>query len=132
MPEINWIAVIAATIAAFAVGALWYSPLLFVRQWRQEIGLTENAEDAPPLARLLILAFILLFIASTVFAMFLGPSPGLGFGLGAGFAAGLCWVAAINGVHYLFEQRSLRFWLINGGYDTVVFTVIGGVLGAFP
>ena len=39
MPEINWIAVIAATIAAFAVGALWYSPLPFVRQWQQEIGL---------------------------------------------------------------------------------------------
>lgn len=29
----NFLAVGAATILAFALGALWYSPVLFARQW---------------------------------------------------------------------------------------------------
>jgi hypothetical protein len=46
----------------------------------------------------------------------------------AGFAAGLSWVAASFGINYLFERKSLVLFLINGGYDTVQFTVIGLVL----
>ena len=130
MPEINWIAVVVATIAAFATGALWYSPLLFVKAWKKEMGVPDDAAGTPTV-KMIVVTLLLLFLASSMFAMFLGPSPGLAFGLGAGFAAGLFWVAAINGVHYLFEQRSFRMWLINAGYDTTVFTVIGAVLGAF-
>ena len=39
-------------------------------------------------------ALVLCFVASFVFAMFLGPRPPLALGLGAGFSAGLCWVSA--------------------------------------
>lgn len=131
MPEINWVAVSVAAIAAFAAGALWYSPLLFATQWREELGISADASVQVPVARIMIGAFVLIFLATVVFAMFLGPAPGFAFGLGTGFLAGLFWVAAMTGVHYLFEQRSLRLWLINGGYNTVVFTIIGGVLGAF-
>ena len=74
-------------------------------------------------------ALVLSLIAAFVFAMFLGPKPGLGFALGAGFSAGLCWVAASFGINYLFEHRSLKLFLINGGYHTLQFTVIGLVLG---
>ena len=35
------------------------------------------------------------------------------------------------GVNYLFEQKSLRLFLINAGYVTVQFTVMGLVLGLF-
>jgi hypothetical protein len=47
----------------------------------------------------------------------------------AGFAAGLCWVAAAFGTNYLFEHRSLKLFLINGGYVTLQFTAIGAILG---
>jgi hypothetical protein len=30
-------------------------------------------------------------------------------------SAGLCWVAGSFGINYLFEQRSMRLFLINGG-----------------
>jgi hypothetical protein len=64
-----------------------------------------------------------------VFALFLGPRPALGFALGAGFSAGLCWVAASFGINYLFERRSLALFLVNGGYHTMQFTLYGLVLG---
>ena len=68
-------------------------------------------------------------VASFVFAMFLGPAPALGLAVGAGFAAGLGWVATSYGITYLFEHRSLKLFLINGGYHTVQFTLIGLILG---
>jgi hypothetical protein len=74
-------------------------------------------------------SFVLQFLAALVFAMFLGPRPGLAFGVGAGLAAGLFWVAGAMGVSYLFEQRSLKLWLINGGYNVVTFTAFGAILG---
>jgi hypothetical protein len=32
----------------------------------------------------------------------------------------------------LFEHKSLKLFLVNGGYHTVQFTVIGLVLGLWP
>jgi hypothetical protein len=73
-------------------------------------------------------AFVLCLIASAMFAVFLGKQPPL-IAAGYGLSAGLCWVAASFGVNYLFERRPLGLFLINGGYHTVQFTVIGLILG---
>jgi len=43
MLKINYLAVIAAAIAAFVVGALWYSPLLFGRTYMEVRGLNPSA-----------------------------------------------------------------------------------------
>lgn len=59
----------------------------------------------------------------------LGGNPALGFATGAGFAAGLCWVALSFGINYLFAGHSLKLWLIDGGYHTLQFTLIGLILG---
>jgi hypothetical protein len=37
-------------------------------------------------------------------------------------------VAASFGINYLFERRSLKLFLINGGYHTLQFTIIGLLL----
>jgi len=34
-------------------------------------------------------------------------------------------------VTYLFEQRSLKLWLIDSGYQVVAYTLMGGILGAW-
>jgi hypothetical protein len=36
------------------------------------------------------------------------------------------------GVTYLFERRPLALWVINGGYHTVAFVVMGAILGLWP
>jgi hypothetical protein len=35
------------------------------------------------------------------------------------------------GVTYLFENKSLRLFLINAGYHGVAFTIMGTILGAW-
>jgi hypothetical protein len=128
MPEINYLAVVAAALAAFVLGGLWYSPVLFGRAWQREVGLSDEELKRGNMARIFGTALILSLIASWVFALFLGPRPPMAFGLGAGFAAGLCWVASSFGMNYLFARRSLKLFAIDGGFHTLQFTVIGLIL----
>jgi Protein of unknown function (DUF1761) len=129
MHDINWIAVIAATIAAFAVGAVWYSPLLFTKLWLRESKATESpVKYSTPMT--FGGAFVLTLLATIVFALFLGHGRGWSYGALAGFHIGLFWVAGSFGVNYLFERRSMTLLAINGGYNVVTYTVMGTVLGA--
>lgn len=126
---INYLAVVAAAVSAFLLGGLWYSPALFHKAWLSATGLTPEQVEARHPAKVFGLSFMLALVAAFVFAMFLGPRPSLALGLGAGFAAGLCWVASAFGINYLFENKSFKLWLINGGYHTLQFTLYGLVLG---
>ena len=129
MPEINLWAVLAAGVASLILGGLWYSPVLFGKAWSAASGVTEEQAKSANMAKTLGTAFALALVGAAVFAMFLGPRPAPMFATAAGLSAGLCWVAGSFGINYLFEQRPLRLFLINGGYHTVQYTVIGAVLG---
>jgi Protein of unknown function (DUF1761) len=126
---INEWAAVAAGVSAFALGGVWYSPLLFSGAWQRETGKTKEELHGGNPAVIFGVAFLLSLLAAFVFAAFLGPHPGLALGLGAGISAGLCWVAGSFGINYLFERRSLRLFLINGGYHTLQFTLYGLILG---
>jgi hypothetical protein len=49
----------------------------------------------------------------------------------AGFMAGFTYVAAAFGITYLFEFRPFKLRPINAGYQVVVFSVMGVILGAW-
>ncbi len=128
MPQVNYLAIVAAGIAAFVLGGLWYSPALFGRAWQREVGLSDDALKQGNMARIFGVALVLSLVAAFVFALFLGPRPSMPLGLGAGFSAGLCWVASSFGINYLFARRSFRLFAIDGGYHTLQFTLIGAIL----
>lgn len=129
--SISTVAVVVAAVSTFAVGGLWYSPLLFGSRWMALVGLDET-ELAEGMGRVFGGAFVLQLAMALNLAAFLGPAPELGFAVAASFAAGFGWVALGMGVTYLFERRPLGLWLINGGYHVVSFTLMGLVLGAWP
>lgn len=127
--DINILAVVAAAISAFVLGGLWYSPLMFGKKWQALVGLSDEDLQAANPAVKFGFSFVLAFVAAFVFAVFLGPQPALSFASGAGLAAGLAWVATSFGINYLFEHKSMGLFLINGGYHTAQFTLMGVVLG---
>jgi hypothetical protein len=127
--QVDYLAIFLAALSAFVLGGLWYSPMLFAKPWMRLSGQSEETLKSGSPAMIFGGAFLLSLIAAFVFAMFLGPAPGLQFATSAGFAAGLGWVAASLGILYLFERRPLGLWLINGGYVTLQFTLYGLILG---
>lgn len=125
---LDWIAVVAAGLSAFVLGGLWYSPLLFAKGWQREAGVSDEAlKNANP-AIIFGGAAVLSVIAAAMFAYFLGPKPPLDVALFAGATAGLCWVGTSFAINYLFERRSVKLFLINGGYHTLQFVLYGLVL----
>ena len=129
MPEFSIWGVLAAAVSSFLLGGLWYSPVLFAKAWQREVGLSDAELRNTNMVRVFVLSFVLSLLAAGMFAMFLGPRPSILFALGAGFAAGLFWVATSFGINYLFARRSLKLFLIDGGYHTLQFTLIGLMLG---
>ncbi len=129
MPDINWLAVFAAAASSFVLGGVWYSVL--GNAWLKAAGLTKERAMAGNKALIFGGSFVLALISAATFAIFLGPDLDAATGALHGLTAGLCWVAASYGISYLFEMRPLSLWLINGGYHTLQFTVIGAILGAF-
>lgn len=125
--EINWLAVGLAALVAFVVGGVWYG-WLFARPWQQLVGLSDEALSSGAL-RVFGGSFVLSLVIAINLAFFIGDNNGA-FGLFAGLAAGVGWVAMALGVNYLFERRPFKLYAINAGYNVIVFALMGYIIGA--
>lgn len=93
--EVNWLAVIVGGIIYFALGALWYSPMLFARPWQRSIGW--DPERTPP--QMSPTTYVVPFIAYLVMAAAVGTIAAAAgsdnIGEGVVHALGLLIVAVI-------------------------------------
>lgn len=127
---VNNIAVFVCAILNLALGALWYSPILFYKGWLKETNLSEEQLAKSNPVKTYGLAFLFALIISYNLAFFLGDAQtDAAWGTTAGFLAGFGFSTLIFAIIALFEQRSWKYIFINGGYITVYFTLIGFVLG---
>jgi hypothetical protein len=128
--DVNWLAVLAALVAAFALGGIWYSNALFAKAWMQDVGLTEEAVKSASMAKTFGGTIILEAIAAIALSAFIGREATWMEGLHTGLWVGLLWIGTAYGITYLFEQRPLRLWLINAGYYIVLYSIMGTIIGA--
>lgn len=129
MPPVDWLPTLIATVSAFVIGGIWYSPALFARTWQREASLSDEQIQTANKGKIYGIAFALCLLAAIAFSMVVGQNPTFWMAFHSGVGIGLFWVATSFGVNYLFEQKSLKLWLINAGYHTVQFTVYGLVFG---
>jgi hypothetical protein len=127
---INWFSVTGASVVGFMVGFLWYGPL-FGKAWLKTVGLTEEDTRKANMVKVFGISFVLQFMMAWCLTMFFGPDITTATGTLFGFLAGMPWVAAAIAINALFEQTSWQYILINGGYWTVTFTLMGVVLGTW-
>jgi Protein of unknown function (DUF1761) len=69
--NVNWLAVIVGTVAAFLLGWLWYSPKLFGTKWAEGVGVKLGGADAMPVG-----AMVTQIIASFLLAWLVGITAG--------------------------------------------------------
>ncbi len=131
MPNVSLVATVVATVLGFLLGGLWYGPL-FGARWMALVGLSRDQarRDFNPVVAYGA-TFVLGFIASYVFGLYIGPNPGRAFAIACGAAAGLCWVGTSLATNYLFEGRPAALIAINAGYHAVRFTLIGVAFAFF-
>ncbi len=132
MPHINWLAVLAAAGSTFLLGGLWYSKALFGRAWMSANKLTEADLEGTNMAKIFGLSLVFAIVMAANLAAFLAePKTTTVWGATAGFLAGFGWVALAIATIALFERRSWKYILINGGYMTVSFVIMGLIIGAW-
>jgi hypothetical protein len=130
--KLNVWAVLAAAAANFVIGGMWYSPALFGKVWMRANGFTDADLRRGSPALIFGVSFVFcLIMAANLGAFLAGPETTLAFAVGAGTAAGLGWAALGLGVVALFERRPWSYIVVNGGYLTVSFAVMGAILGAW-
>jgi hypothetical protein len=130
--HLNWFAVVAAALSTFLLGGLWYSRALFGRAWMTVNGLSEQDLRQRNLPKIFGLAFVFSLLMSANLAMFLADAKTTtAWGATAGLLAGFGWVALAITMIALFERKSWTYILINAGYMTTAFLLMGTILGAW-
>lgn len=130
--QVNWLAVIAATLSGFVLGGLWYSQLVFGKVWMKVAEMTDEKVKSANMVKTYGIAFIFMLIAAVNLGFFLA-SPEIHAAEGAlyGFLTGFGWMFMGIGVIALFEQKSWSYIFINGFYWVVTMTVMGVIIGAW-
>jgi hypothetical protein len=129
--QLNFWAILVAALSTFLIGGIWYSPALFGKVWMRENGFTEESMKGSNMVKIFGLSFFLGLVAAINLAMFMGPEDKPAMGALWGFLAGFGWVATFVGMHYLFERKSFRLFLINAGYSIVALTLMGVIIAAW-
>jgi membrane-associated HD superfamily phosphohydrolase len=130
--SINYLAVLAAAVSTFVLGGLWYSPLLFGKAWMRANSFTDADLQTFSKARMFGWSFFFALVMALNLAMFLAaPTTNVTWGMAAGGLAGLGWAAMAIAIIGVFENRSWTYILINGGYMTVAFVIMGAIIGAW-
>jgi Protein of unknown function (DUF1761) len=126
---INWLAVLVAGIAYFALGAIWYSPVLFSKKWIRYTGVNVNDPNAKKGVGIMFGGTLVLQILTSLALAILVNRMELTAcwmsGLKLGAVTGLLIGSTAISVSYLYEKRPIGLHLINGGY-----TVIGNIIAA--
>jgi hypothetical protein len=121
---LNWLAVIAGGVVYFALGALWYSPMLFAKAWQRSIGWDESRTPPQQSAMTYVVplvAYIVMAIAVGLLAAATG-SDTLTEGLVLGLVVGVGLSLAHTFVDASFDPNKPEPWTwfaINGAYHTI-------------
>lgn len=128
--EINLLAVLVCGVLYMAIGALWYSPLLFANAWMKLIGKTEAElkEGFNPVVYLysFILSLLMAYFLAH-FAAALGANSVLS-GIRLGFYAWLGISVPTMLPSYFFERRPFKLFAINSFYPLVTLMLMGIIL----
>jgi hypothetical protein len=130
--DVNWLAVLAAAVAKFAIGGVWYSPPVFGPRWGAIVGVPPEVFKArmiPAMITDLAASFVLAWVLANVLK-FTGAS-GLIPGARVSFFLWLGFVATSLLSTTVYEGRPIALFWINGSYWLISMLIMGGLIGAW-
>jgi hypothetical protein len=137
VPEINYWAVLLATLSSAVVGSIWYTPRVFGNYWMKQAKITPsgNAKDAAgPIVLTLVVSFITAWVlagAAYISLDFYGGS----FLLNALVTAIILWAgftAARFITHDAFDGRPSGLTILNIAHELVTLIVMAIIIGVWP
>lgn len=137
IPEINYWAVLVATVAAMIIGSIWYMPKVFGERWKRwgDVRDPETSTQAwLPILVSIALAFLLAWVLAGSVAIawhfyggaYFGSALVTGITLWAGFTAGRFITRDV------FAGRPSQLTVLNISYELVLVVVMSAIIGLWP
>ena len=135
LSNINYLAVAIAAVASFALGALWYSPILFGKRWQSDLGFTDEYLQQGNMGKTFGLSFVMMLIMSLGMAILLTGhgDNSIDWVSGAyhGLTVGLLFVGTSMAINYLYQRRPFSLWATDALYQILFLTLMGIIIGAW-
>ena len=130
--DLNWLAVLAAGLAYFVLGALWYTDILMGRQYRAALGL-DTTEQGTPDATPLVVNLVGWLVVAVALGLVSAAVGATGFvdGLVLGLVVGLGVVVVQMLVFSTYEGRGYALFKVNAPYVIVGYAVMGIILATW-
>lgn len=131
--EVNLLAVVVAGVLGMAIGAAWYSPMLFGKRWMKESGMTDEdmaRAKAKGMGKSYALGLVSALVMAYILAMFvhMDGARDVAGGAALAFWLWLGFVATVMLSSVLWENKSWTLYAINAGYYLVSLLVMATVL----
>jgi hypothetical protein len=128
--DINFWTVLGATIVWFVIGAIWYSPALFSKQWIALTGHQMGGDKKGSIAQVMIISFIFSLIEAYILAHFVALGQAMTFIEGAqiGLWLGLGFVAMPFAIDFIYAGKPWKLYFINVGYQLLGVVIMAGIL----
>lgn len=137
IPEINYWAVLLATVSSMVVGAIWYARAVLGERWAR---LAKVDLDAP--GSTAVLPMITTVLVSFVTAWVLAGAASIAWHF---YEGSYFWAAVVTAVtlwagftaarfitHDAFERRSTKLTTLNIGHELVTILVMAVIIGVWP
>lgn len=122
LSDINWLAVLVATLAYFILGAIWYSKALFAPKWAKLVGIQMNSEASKKgLGAMMMGSFILIIVTCIALALLVVRLDlfVLASGIKLGLITGICFATTAVSISFIYEKRPTALYFIDCGYHLV-------------
>ena len=136
--DLNWVAIAVSTVAAFAIGLVWFAPpvlgTLWARQVTQYAGIPETEVTSGAARGKALLAWLVATVINVVVLALAVEATGadsLVEGVVLGVVLSLGFGATLNSWPTIFARLPRTWWLLNCGAAILMNAVAGAILGAW-
>lgn len=137
VPEINYWAVLLATLSTMLVGSIWYSPKVFGTRWAKLAGVDMNRPGASAVVPIIVTVFV-----SFASAWVLAGASAIAWHF---YNGSFFWASVVTGVllwagftaarfitHDAFEGRPSSLTTLNIAHELVTVLVMAVLIGVWP
>ena len=130
----NFLAILTCTLIYFALGAIWYSKVMFAVKWGayNKIDFSDTSAKGM-LPTMMIVSFIMMFgavLGLDTLNHLLGIANWEG-GLKLGILCGGCFSVATMVTSYVYLNKPMGLYFIDGGYHMCGFVISGVILSVW-
>jgi hypothetical protein len=129
MVDVNYWAVVIAALLYYGGGVLWYSPIMFGKQWMALVDITPEKKEAEKKnawkAYLTVLVAALLMSYGLARLADYMQVTSFGGGLHLGFWSWVVFVITTMAINNTFSGRPAKLLLIDGGYHLYGLLLMG-------